>query len=191
MTVNSDGNVLLKCNGLLHSILTFEFILALEVAVEILSLTLPISRKLQDPGLDLTKCIEIIQTVLDVLKNKKQNAPINNIFNRAVSKAENLNIEIKTPRICKRQRQINQSNNMTSSPEEYFKITVCYTVLDNFITAIQSMFFNNQNSILFKIQQLIPYYLHNEYEEDIIESATFYETDLPGSLDELKGKNVL
>lgn len=38
MMVNLDGNVLLKCNGLLHSILTFEFILTLEVAVEILSL---------------------------------------------------------------------------------------------------------------------------------------------------------
>lgn len=80
---------------------------------------------------------------------------------------------------------------MNSSPEEYFKITVYYTVLDNFITSIQSMFFDNQNSILFKIQQLILYYLHNESEEDIIEGATFYETDLPGFLDELKGKNVL
>lgn len=52
------------------------------------------------------------------------------------------------------------------------------------------MFFDNQNSKLFKIQQLIPYYLHNESEEDIIEGATFYETDLPGSLDELKGKKL-
>lgn len=191
MTLNSDGNVLSKCNGLLHSILTFEFILALEVAVEILSLTLPISRKLQDPGLDLTKCIEIIQTALDVLKNKRQNATFNNIFNRAVSKAGNLNIEVKIPRICK--RQINRSNDITSSLEtdEYFKITVYYPVLDNFITSIQSMFFDNRNSILFKIQQLIPYYLHDKSEEDIIEGATFYETDLPGSLDELKGKKNL
>ncbi|XP_060845757.1 52 kDa repressor of the inhibitor of the protein kinase-like [Rhopalosiphum padi] len=189
MTVNTDGNILSKCNGLLHSILTFEFILALEVAVEILSLTLPISRKLQDPGLDLTKCIEIIQTVLDVLKNKRQNATFNNIFNRAVSKAENLNIEVKTPRICK--QQINRSNNITSSPEEYFKITVYFTVLDNFITSIQSMFFDNQNPILFKIQQLIPYYLHNKSEEHIIEGATFYEADLPGSIDELKGEIAL
>jgi len=106
--------------------------------------------------LDWTKCIEIIQTVLDVLKNKRQNATFNNIFNRAVSKAENLNIEVKTPRICK--QQINRSNNMTSSPEEYFKITVYFTILDNFITSIQSVFFDNQNPILFKIQQLIPYY---------------------------------
>ncbi|XP_025192735.1 52 kDa repressor of the inhibitor of the protein kinase-like [Melanaphis sacchari] len=189
MTVNTDGNILSKCNGLLHSILTFEFILALEVAVEILSLTLPISRKLQDPGLDLTKCIEIIQTVLDVLKNKRQNATFNNIFNRAVSKAENLNIEVKTPRICK--QQINRSNNITSSPEEYFKITVYFTVLDNFITSIQSMFFDNQNPILFKIQQLTPYYLHNKSEEHIIEGATFYEADLPGSIDELKGEIAL
>lgn len=68
---------------------------------------MPISRKLQDPGLDLTKCIEIIQTILNVLKNKRQNATFNNIFNRAVSKAEHLNIEVKTPRICK--RQINQT----------------------------------------------------------------------------------
>jgi len=122
MTVNTDGNKLSKCNGLLHSKLTFEFILALELAVEILSLTLPISRKLQEPGMDLTIWIEIIQTVLDVLKKKRQNATFNNIYNRAVSKAENLNIEVKTPRICK--QQINRSNNITSSPEEYFKITV-------------------------------------------------------------------
>jgi len=134
----------------------------------------------------LTKCIEIIKTVLDVLKNKRQNATFNNIFNRAVSKAENLNIEVKTPRICK--RQINRSNNITSCPEEYFKITVYFTVLDNFITSIQSIF-DNQNPILFKIQQLIPYYLHNKFEEHIIEGATFYEADLPGSIDELKGKN--
>jgi len=81
------------------------------------------------------------------------------------------------------------ANNITSSPEEYFKITVYFTVLDNFITSIQSMFFDNQNPILFKIQQLIPYYLHNKSEEHIIEGATFYEADLPGSIDELKGKN--
>jgi len=185
MVVNTDGNIPSKCNGLLHSILTFEFILALEVAVEILSLTLQISRKLQDPSLDLTKCIEIIQTVLDVLKNKRQNATFNNIFNRTVSKAENLNIEVKTPRISK--QQINRSNNITSSPEEYFKITLYFTVLDNFITSIQSMFFDNQNPILFKIQQLIPYYYKSE--EHIIEGATFYKADLPGSIDELKGKN--
>jgi len=164
-----------------------KFILALDVPVEILSLTLPISRKLQDPGLDLTKFIVIIQTVLDVLKNKRQNATFNNIFNRAVSKPENVYIEVKTPRICK--RQINRSNNITSSPEEYFKITVYFTVLDNFITSIQSMYFNNQDPILFKIQQLIPYYLRNKSEEHIIEGATFYEADLPGSIDELKGKN--
>jgi len=135
---------------------------------------LPIFCKLQDPGLDLTKCIDIIQTELNVLKNKRQNAKFNNIFNRAVSKAENLNIK-KTPRLWKPQN--NRSINLTSSPEEYFKITVYYTVLDNFIISIQSMFFDNQNSILFKIQQLIPY-LHYKSEEDIIEGTTFYETDL-------------
>jgi len=161
--------------------------LALEVALEILSLTLPISRQLQDPGLDLIKCIKIIETVLDFLKNKRQNATCSNIFNRAVSKAENLNIEVKTPRICN--RQTNRSNNMTSSPEEYFKITIYYTVLDNFITSNQSMFFDNQNSTLFKTQQLIPYYLHNKSEEDIIEEATFYELDLLGTIAELKGKS--
>jgi len=120
MTVNTDGNILSKCNGLLYSILTFEFILALEVAVEIFSLTLPISRKLQDPDLDLTKCIEIIHTVLNVLKNKRQNATFNNIYNRAVSKAENLNIEVKTPRICK--RQINRSKTLLQVLKNILKL---------------------------------------------------------------------
>jgi len=80
---------------------------------------------------------------------------------------------------------------MISIPEEYFKITVYYIVLDNVKTSIQSMFFDNQNSILFKIQQLIPYYLHKKSEEDIIEGATFYEIDFPGSIDELIGKKKI
>lgn len=49
---NTDGNILSKCNGLLHSVLNFEFILSLEVAVETLSVTLPISRQLQNSDLD-------------------------------------------------------------------------------------------------------------------------------------------
>lgn len=122
--------------GLLQSILAIEFILAL--AVDILSFTLPISRQLQYPGLDLTKCIEIILTVLDVLKNKRQNAIFNIFLPGPYLKLKNLNIKVKTTRICK--RQTNRSNNIT---EEYFIMTIYHTVLDNFLTSNQSIFFDN------------------------------------------------
>lgn len=36
---------------------------------------------------------------------------------------------------------------------------------------------------------MIPYYLHNKSEEHIIKGATFYEEDLTGTIDDLKGKN--
>lgn len=182
----SDGKILSKCNGLLHSILNFEFIFALEVAIELLSITLPISRQLQDPNLDLTKCIEMIKNILNIFKNMRSNTKFCNIFNSAVSKAKSLNIEVKTPRICNRQTY--RSNVLTSSTEEYFKITVYFTILDNFIENIQSRFLENQNSVLLKIQQLIPSYLNDKSEEDILEGAVFYESDLPGNLNELKGK---
>lgn len=68
---NTDGNIISKCNGLLQSVLNFEFILSLEVAVEILSVTLPIIRQLQNLDLDLTKCIEMINLVLVALKNNR------------------------------------------------------------------------------------------------------------------------
>ncbi|XP_060845256.1 52 kDa repressor of the inhibitor of the protein kinase-like [Rhopalosiphum padi] len=176
---NADGNILAKCNGLLQSVLNFEFILSLEVAVEILSITLPISRQLQNPDLDLTKCIEIIDLM-------REDTKFTAIFNRAVSKAGVLNIDVKIPRICK--RQAHRSNFTTSSTEEYFKVTVYFTVLDNFITSIQTMFLDNQNNIVFKIQQLIPNYLNAHSEEEILKGASFYESDLPGTLNELKEK---
>jgi len=99
-----------------------------------------------------------------------------------------LNIDVKIPRICKRQAR--RSNLTTSSTEEYFKITVYFTVLDNFITSIQTMFLDNQNNIVFKIQQLIPNYLNAHSEEDILKGASFYKSDLPGTLNELKGKII-
>lgn len=182
----SDGKILSKCNGLLYSILNFEFIFALEVAIELLSITLPISRQLQDPNLDLTKCIEMIKNILNIFKSMKSNTKFCNIFKSSVSKAKSLNIEVKTPRICNGQTY--RSNVLTSSTEEYFKITVFFTILGNFIVNIQSRFLENQNSVLLKIQQLIPRYLNDKSKEDILEGAVFYESDLPGNLNELKGK---
>jgi len=77
---NADGNILSKCNGLLQSVLNFEFILSLEVAVEILSITLPISRQLQNPDLDLTKCIEMINIVLVAFKNNREDTKFTDIL---------------------------------------------------------------------------------------------------------------
>lgn len=87
--------------------------------------------------------------LLVALKNSREDTKFTDIFNRALSKAGVLNIDVKIPRICK--RQTHQSNVTTSSTEEYFKITVFFTVLDNFITSIQTMFLDNQNNIVFKI----------------------------------------
>lgn len=63
--------------------------------------------------------------------------------------------------------------------EEYFKIIVHFTVINNFITSIRTIFLNNQNSILFQIHQLTPSYLNDKSEKDIFEGASFY---LPKSL---------
>ena len=109
---------------------------------------MPISYQLQNPDLNLSKCIEMINIVLVALKNNREDSKFTDILNRAVSKASVLNIDVKIPRICK--RQAHWSNLTTSSTEEYFKITVFFTVLDNFITSIQTMFFDNQNNIVFK-----------------------------------------
>ena len=64
----------------------------------------------------------MINLVLVALKNNREDTKFTDIFNRAVSKAGVLNIDVKIPRICK--RQAHRSNLTTSSTEEYFKITV-------------------------------------------------------------------
>lgn len=129
--------------------LNFEFILFSEVAVKTSSMILPISYQFQSPGFDLNVSIEMINIVLVVIKNNRDEK-CSNIFNRVVSKAGMLNINVKISRICNRQPR--RSNLTTSSTRKYSKITVYFTVLDNFVMSIQTMFLDNQNNIIFKIQ---------------------------------------
>lgn len=49
------------------------------------------------------------------------------------------------------------------------------------------MFLDNQNNKVFKIQQLIKNNLNAQSEEDILKGTSFYESDLPWTLNELKG----
>nr|CAD7397785.1 unnamed protein product [Timema poppensis] len=47
------GETLVKANGLYHSIMNFQFILALDVIVHVIKFTLPLSRQLQSPKIDI------------------------------------------------------------------------------------------------------------------------------------------
>jgi hypothetical protein len=49
---SSDGQVLTKVNGLYNSILRFDFVLTLQIIINTMNITLPLSRKLQTPTFD-------------------------------------------------------------------------------------------------------------------------------------------
>ncbi|CAG9826933.1 unnamed protein product [Diabrotica balteata] len=92
--------------------------------------TVSLSRLLQSPKLDLEKATEATEDTKCILQNKRSNAEsvFSKLYYEAKKISEQLDIELKMPRIVSRQ---NQSANY---PEEYFQRSVYLPVLDNILT---------------------------------------------------------
>lgn len=64
MIESSDGQVLTKVNGLYNSILRFDFLLTLQIIINTMNITLPLSSKLQIPTFDIFNPQTLIQSAL-------------------------------------------------------------------------------------------------------------------------------
>ncbi|CAH1153707.1 unnamed protein product [Phaedon cochleariae] len=157
-----------KSKTLLAAICNCEFILTLYTLSMVLSVTLPASRALQGVNQDVvtaTRCIE--EHIIGVLKDKRKNCDVGfkNIFEDCKTIMEKLDIDIKLPRITK--RQANRSNIPSSSPEEYFRLTLYIPLLENVLEDLRARFLDKKNKTVCLIIQLMPCYVV-DIAEDVI-----------------------
>ena len=96
-----------KANALLHAITNGEFLIGLYCLGDILSLTHPLSILLQRETIDLGEATEVINSLISLLETRRNGAAehFERIFLEAKTQAEDLDIEIKVPRLCGRQTQ--------------------------------------------------------------------------------------
>ncbi|XP_008190126.1 zinc finger MYM-type protein 1-like [Acyrthosiphon pisum] len=117
MIESFDGQTLTKVNGLYNSILRFDFLLTLQIIINTMNITLPLSRKLQTPTFDISEAQTLIQSALTVLKNQRNENDFKDIFKKSEDLANRFNIEVKISRIANKQRNRLNISSESNTPE--------------------------------------------------------------------------
>lgn len=115
--------------------------------------TLPASRLLQSYDKDLSQTTNLIQDIIQTLSEKRSNCEtcFFELFNQSKIIMNDLDIDIKLPRISK--RQINRSNTPAQSTEEYYRRVLFIPLLENILEDLKSrkhksnFFVNDSNTV--------------------------------------------
>lgn len=127
---------------LLHALCTSEFLISTLSFVDILEVTLPISRLLQQPTIDLNRASNAIENNIKTLETKRKNCDteFSKIFSVARELAELVSVEFKLPRITG--RQVHRENYCSSTPKEYFRRCIYIPLLDGICRDMTQRFDN-------------------------------------------------
>lgn len=142
--------------------------------------TVSLSRILQSNSIDLKKATDAINDTLSVLQNKRENVDViyRQLFEEAKEVAEQLDVEIKCPRIVS--KQIHRANNQPAqSAEEYFRRAIYIPLLDSIISDLQDRLSPDVLN-LFQLSVFMP---KSEYSNEDIETVKQLATDYTLLLD--------
>lgn len=117
----------------------------------------PVTNILQGVHIDIYAVQNHIENTLSILQKHRNEDAVqifSNLFSECNKILEELNIELKTPRI--NLRQVYRSNYEVDSPENYFKISVFFPYLDSLIVSLNTRF-SKDNSVAFLLFSLHPH----------------------------------
>lgn len=155
ISVWEDTSSSSKAKSLCDAICTPEFILCMHTIAEIFSVTLPLSIKLQKEDCDKYLASTLVKNIEGVLKKKRAESEevFNIVFKAAAKVMQELEIELKKPRLNSRMK--NRTNPNVESVEDYFRITIYNPTLDEILQDLTSRFDDSVLNI-FDLGVLIP-----------------------------------
>jgi hypothetical protein len=172
---NSDTRK--SASSLLRALTSFDFILAMNVLSQVCGILRPATRAVQEIGLDIVRALDDINRVKDVLLSWRENSDIfhREVFSKAVSMAESIEVEVKKPRVASRCVYRGNSTNGNDSVGEYYRLNVYLPLLDNVTTHLNDRFGPKQTQV-FHLSRLVPSNIDNSTYEEVHTAAEFYET---------------
>jgi len=117
---NKQVEVATKAATLLNSVQKCTVLIAALVMQHTSSIILPVSKLLQKKQLDIFAVIELIDSVLDILRQNRSNCEnfFHKIFDQAKNECEKYYAPLSIPRRCK--SQIFRDNYPSDDPEHFF-----------------------------------------------------------------------
>lgn len=133
-----------------------DFVISVCSLSSILSVTYHASKILQRYDQNVLSAFEVVQDIISVLETKRTNSTesFNTVYAESVSLMHKLEIEVKVPRVVGRQK--NRFNPSTEyNCEEYYRISVYNTLLDNILDDLKHRFLNRDNHKLQVLMKLV------------------------------------
>ena len=126
-------DVAIKAATLLNSVQKYMFLIAALVMQHTSVIILPVSKLLQKKELDILAVIEVIDIVLDILRQNRSNCEniFHKIFDQAKNECEKYNAPLLIPRRWK--SQIFRDNYPSNDPEDFFREAIFVQYLDHLI----------------------------------------------------------
>jgi hypothetical protein len=115
---------------LLNSLCTAEFLISMMSLIDVLKVSLPLSRLLQTPSLDTNRASTAVTNTMATLKERRIKCDdiFKQIFFETKALAEELDVELKLPR---RTGSQTKRSNHPGDVEEYYRRSIYIPLLDN------------------------------------------------------------
>ncbi|CAH1108909.1 unnamed protein product [Psylliodes chrysocephalus] len=130
ISVWKDAKTSTIATTLLNSLCTTEFLLSMLSLIDILKITLSLSRLLQMSNLDANGASTAVSNTMSTINEKRKNCEQNfdKIYKEATEVATGLDIEIKLPRLAGRQTK---RENYPEGKDEYYRRSIYIPLFDN------------------------------------------------------------
>lgn len=152
-----DSATASKAHGLYKVTTDCEFIFSIFCLNDIMCLTRPLSITLQTKTLDLSVATSKVKELRATLGKKRDDAQnvFKQIFEKAVKVMEKLDIEVKVPRITKRQRYRDNFDVSSDDIYTYWRLSIYIPLLDEIIHDFDIRF-SGDNMQGFNLNFLVP-----------------------------------
>ena len=188
---NWDGDSITKANGFLFQLQSPSFLIAFKILLRILYILRELTVKLQMQAIDVTYAYQQVTSVVSTLKKMREDSSsqFRLIFTETTQLGQQLHgeqFELSTPRVVG--RQVHRSNPATSSPEDYFRITLFDEFVSHVVSQLEDRFVDNPaHSIALGLLHLLPSECVRVESDGILptelaQAADLYKEDLPHSV---------
>ena len=186
-----DGDTITKANGFLYQIQSSSLLISFKILTQVLYILRELTVKLQMQANDVVHAYKQTGFIVSTLKSMRQDSAceFKKIFAETTKLGQQLHgdhFELCRPRIVG--RQVHRSNPETSSPEDYYRITLYDEFLSHVVSELESRFVGNRGSdIALGLLYLLPSECINVVDDgslptELAQVVELYSDDLPHSV---------
>ncbi|XP_062592729.1 52 kDa repressor of the inhibitor of the protein kinase-like [Saccostrea cucullata] len=173
-----DVKSITESNGLLSSLCSSKWIVAIHVYLKFSGYLKSLSGLLQGPTQDIISAFQKVNIVIQELEQIRRDSDhsFNEVWDESEIMAKKVSTTLAVPRMCN--RQTSRNNVSADTPEQYFCRSVFIPYLDHLLSELKSRF-STANAITSKALSLIPSNLHLLDDQQVRSIVDHFENDLP------------